>query len=109
MKSLNFNRKFKKMLIKGKKTTTLRKGYSKDILPGDIIELKVDSKPIGVAKVTKVRHLKLRDLTEEDIKKDGFKTKEELMKILRYFYGKKINDDTNFTQIEFEILKIISK
>ena len=61
---------------------------------------------LGRVKIKKISRKKLTELTDEDARRDGFKNKEELVKVLKKHYPK-IGDKTKLTMIEFEWIKRI--
>ena len=94
---------FVDLILQGKKTTTIRLGrviprYDEMIVHGG-------GRPIAKIKVKNVIVKKVRELTDEDAKKDGFSSVEELLKNLEEVYQTKINDDDLVTIIEFEVLQ----
>ena len=58
---------------------------------------------IGLAEVKEVNVKKFNEITDDDIRMDGFHDKKSLLMALRKFYGK-INEDDVFTQIIFELM-----
>ncbi|HDJ50788.1 MAG TPA: ASCH domain-containing protein [Thermoprotei archaeon] len=103
MKKLKFDDKYLGRILSGHKTTTLRLGRKEEYSPGDIVEVYVGDNFIGLAKIKDVRYVKWNELTDEEIIKDGFSSKNELKRDLIQYYGN-FSDDAEFTLIEFELI-----
>jgi len=100
MKKIMFSKEYEKKLRKGSKTSTVRLGKRKFSV-GEVVELVVNNKPIAKAMVTRVEYLKVKDLTDEQAKKDGFTSRNKLLKALKKHYPK-IKDDSVVALIEFK-------
>ena len=87
-------------ILKGSKTTTIRLGRVRTRYSEVIIHS--GGRPIAKAMITSVRHKRVRDLTDEDARKDGFKSREELVRALKEAYGS-IDPDSMVTIIEFRV------
>jgi len=91
-----------KLILEGRKVATIRLGkvrprYKEMIVHGG-------GKPLAKIEVINVVYKKVRELTDEDAKKDGFNNLDELMKHLRKVYGR-IKDDDWVTIIEFKVIQ----
>ncbi len=106
-KVINFDRKYKKKILKGEKVTTIRLGKRK-FSEGQEVVLSVEDKPFAKATVKRVEYKKLSELSEEDAKKDGFHSKKKLLKVLKQYYPK-IREDSEITVIEFENVEPLKK
>ena len=104
VKRIYFSKEYKKKILKGEKSSTIRLGKRKKYKVGDIVELIVNEKPVARAVITKIEYLKVKDLTEERAKKDGFHTKKKLLQALKRHYPR-IKDNSVITIIEFKIIK----
>jgi len=93
---------YTRLLLSGKKRATIRLG--KVIPKYDEVIIHSWGRPIAKAKITKVIYKKVRELTVEDAKKDGFSSKEELMNELRNVYGN-VKPDDLVTIIELEVIQ----
>lgn len=102
-KHIEFLGNYTKKILSGEKRATIRK-KTKKYSPGDIVYVHAGGKVLGKAIVTNVRHVKLKDITDEDARMDGFKNKEELIKALKDHYGS-IGSNDEFTIIEFKIVE----
>ena len=98
--------KYVDAIVGGFKKTTIRLGVVKPRYREVIIH--GGGKPVAKAAIVSVRYKKLRELTEEDALKDGFKTLEELMRELEDAYGR-LNPDDTVTIIEFKITERFSE
>ncbi len=103
MKCLNFKKKYKDLLIQGKKIATLRMG-EKNYRKGEIVKVVAGGKVIGKAKIIDVKQVTWQDIGKKDILMEGMKRRKDLEKELKSIYG---NFEKNeiFTQIVFEMLK----
>ncbi|MEM4588284.1 MAG: ASCH domain-containing protein [Nanopusillaceae archaeon] len=107
MKNLQFLGIYRNALISGKKRITIRI-TKPNLRKGDIFIAHCGGKVIGKFKVTNVYTKKLREITEEEAKLDGFESKERLIKELKKYYPK-IKEDTEIFVIEFEPVEIFKK
>lgn len=94
--------KYVEEIIEGRKKTTIRKGivkpkYREVILHGG-------GKPVAKVLIERVYHKKLCELTDSDALKDGFKSREELIKELKKTYSN-ISEDDWVTIIEFKVIQ----
>ncbi len=103
MKCLNFDAKYKDKLKKGEKRATLRLGIRKDFKEGEVVMIRAGDENIGLARITKIRYLKWKEVGEKEIREDGYKSKKALKRAMKKFYGD-IADETSITQICFEFL-----
>jgi hypothetical protein len=96
---------YKSRILSGDKVTTIRYGDYK-AKPGNEIYLVITPSDTAVAKVriTKVEKKKVRELTNEDAKLDGFSDVKELLRELSKIYGELYGDD-EVTIIGFEVVK----
>ena len=101
-KRINFDSEYVEAIIEGKKITTIRKGIKRYPV-GRIVELTVDNKPFAKARVDKVVVKRVRELTDEDAKKDGFDNRDELIEALKRIYGS-IKDSEFVTIVHFTLV-----
>lgn len=101
-KRINFDSEFVDAIIEGRKITTVRKGIKRYPV-GRIVELTVDNKPFAKARVDKVVVKRVGELTDDDAKKDGFNSREELIKALKRIYGN-IKDSEFVTIVHFTLV-----
>lgn len=95
--------KFAKLILEGKKTTTIRLGR---VIPKvDEVIIHSEGKPIAKVKIRNVVYKKVKELTEEDAKRDGYSSLEELIKDLMNMYNTDIKPDDEVTIIDFIITK----
>ena len=98
--------KYVDLILSGKKTATIRKGYwvpkFKEII------LHGGGQPFAVAEITDVIYKKLGELNNKDVLEDGFKNKEELVKELRKAYGD-LHEDDLVTIIKFKVKKKLTE
>jgi len=100
LKHLMFSRKYWNLLVSGRKKATIRIG-DLGLKAGDEAFIHCGGYVLGRVKIKKVTRKRLRDLTDEDAEKDGFMSKEDLVKALKRHYPN-IGGRTTLTIIEFE-------
>ncbi|GAB6101870.1 ASCH domain-containing protein [Thermococcus atlanticus] len=96
---------YKSRILRGDKVTTIRYG-DYDARPGSEVYLVIRPSDTAVAKVriTGVERKKVRELTDEDARRDGFRNIKELLRELGKIYGDLYGDD-EVTVIGFEVLR----
>ncbi len=90
-------------VLSGRKTATIRLGR-KGVKRGDIVYLAAGGRPFAKAKIVKVVEKKLKELTPEEIRKDGHGSFRELLSDLRRIYPVISPEDT-VTYIEWRIIE----
>ena len=93
---------YARLLLGGRKKATIRLG--KVIPKYDEVIIHSWGRPIAKAKIVKVVYKRIRELTNGDAWKDGFKTRDELLRELRRVYGD-FNDNDLVTVIELEVVQ----
>ncbi|HDI75637.1 MAG: ASCH domain-containing protein [Thermoprotei archaeon] len=96
--------RYVEILLKGKKKTTIRKG----IVRPKYREVFIHSggKVVAKAEIVNVKYKKVRDLSEEDARRDGFSSLQELLKELKKTYGK-ISSKDWVTIIELKVKSVL--
>jgi hypothetical protein len=94
--------KYVRDILEGRKTATIRKGivkpkYNELIVHGG-------GRPVAKIVVERVYHKRVKELTDNDALKDGFRSREELVAELRSVYPD-IKDDDWVTIIEFKVVQ----
>ncbi len=99
---LMLKKKWGELLLEGRKRATIRLG----VVRPKYEELIVHSggRPIAKVRVKSVRVKRVRDLSDEDARLDGFTSLEELLQALREAYGR-VSPDDPVTIIELELVK----
>jgi len=101
-KQLGFVIEHVKKIKSGTKTTTLRTlGSTKEFRVGDILNVNHGAEDFRL-KITKIGTKKLYALTDEDARKEGFRSIDELMEAWETTYRKNWNPDYVVRIIEFE-------
>lgn len=100
---LHFKEQYLRDVVSGKKRITIRYGRKYDVRPGNIVFLAVKGKPVAKARITSVQVKKLRDLTEHEVKMEGFKSLHALIKHLRHIYPD-IGPDSYVTVLKWKLL-----
>lgn len=109
MKTLKLNHEQAQLIATGQKTSTWRIYDDKDLSVDDEVEFldKVDPHdrrtwyPIGVAKLDAVAQKRLGDITADELREEGFETREAALNVYRHHYGKQVNEDTPIKIIHF--------
>lgn len=91
------------MILEGKKTSTIRLGY---IIPKkkEII-IHSGGRPIAKAVISEVVHKRLSELDEDDVVREGYSSKKELIKELKKIYGRRLTRDSIVTIIRFQVVE----
>lgn len=102
-KKLTFKKEYAPDIISGKKTSTVRMTSSLKV--GDEVELYAGGIWLGTAKIKGVEVKKVRKLTDEDALKDGFNSRDELVKTLKRIYRSKgLSESTEVKLIRFRLM-----
>ncbi len=103
MERINFDPEYVAAILDGKKTTTVRRGI-KSYPVGKLVELTVNNRTFALARVKKVVVKRLRELSDDDARRDGFESRSDLIAALRRIYGD-IKDDEFVTVVHFEVAR----
>jgi len=101
-----FKGKYVKQILHGEKITTVRLGIVKPKY--DEVIIHGGGRPICKAKITRVEHKMVKQLSDTDAIKDGFKNLLNLLEELEKFYGQ-LNPNDWVTIIEFKVLERLDK
>ncbi len=101
IKYLNFAKDYKGSLLSGGKLSTIRLGKKTNLKEGDLVYINCANEILGIARIKKVEFKKLKEITREDAKLDGFKSKKKLRNALKKHY-KKVSGESDVTIIQFE-------
>ncbi|HDI47183.1 MAG TPA: ASCH domain-containing protein [Candidatus Methanomethylia archaeon] len=102
-KSLRFSKEYMQAVLSGRKTSTIR--VHTKLKKGDEVDITVNGRIIGAVKILNVEKKPLKELTDEDARKDGFKDKAALLKALYKHYGK-LPRNLPVYIIDFKLLKL---
>ncbi|NAZ27462.1 MAG: ASCH domain-containing protein [Thermogladius sp.] len=97
-----FKEEYAARLIEGSKTTTIRRGIVKPRYREVILH--AGSRPIAVARVEYVYYKRLREISDDEAKRDGFENKAELVKTLKRIYPG-MREDEYVTIIGLRVVK----
>ncbi|WP_048078748.1 ASCH domain-containing protein [Desulfurococcus mucosus] len=89
-------------LLSGEKKATIRLGIVKPRYEEVIVH--AGGKPIAKARIRRVYYRRMRDLTDEEARLEGFKNRDELVEELRRLYGD-ISGDQYLTVLELEVVQ----
>ncbi len=103
MRRINFNPEYVAPILSGSKRTTVRRGRRR-YERGEVVELTVNRRPFARAKVVWSMVKRISELTDEDARRDGFLSREELLRVLRRIYGR-MEEGEFVTIIAFELLR----
>ncbi len=98
--------KYVDLILSGKKKSTIRLG--RWIPKYEEVTFHGGGRPFAIARITNVTYKKFSELTEEDAKKDGLSSLDELKNELKRVYGD-INEDDWVTIIDFEVKKRLTE
>lgn len=101
-RKLVFKEAYKEGIILGTKVTTVR--LKSDVKVGEIVDVFAGRCYLGSALVTSVEAKRVSQLSDEDAKLDGFRSREELVRELKNIYGKLITDATEVKVIKFKLI-----
>ena len=101
-KSLRFDKRYVDSILRGEKVTTIRR--TTRLKPGDVVNLVAGGEVFGGALVKDVKRVSLSGLTDEEARRDGFESKEGLVKALKRYYGRKVLEEDQLWMIEFQLL-----
>ena len=102
-KRINFDEEYVEAIRSGEKVTTVRRGI-KSYPVGRIVELTVNYRPFARARVDKVVVKRVKELSDEDARRDGFSSRDELIKALKRIYGN-INEEEFVTVVHFTVVE----
>jgi len=103
MKKLVFKLDYAGRILSGEKVTTIR--LRTNVREGDLVEVYVGHARVGRAVIKKVIRKRLSELSDEELRKDGFSSREQLLRELSKIYGRKvIESNPEVYVIEFELV-----
>ncbi len=85
LKHIEFKKKYKRKLMSGKKSCTIRKRCY--VSEGDEVLVHCGGKIIGRARITKVEEKRIDELDDDIAREEGFKSRKELVNEIRKIYG----------------------
>ncbi|MCD6559953.1 MAG: ASCH domain-containing protein [Palaeococcus sp.] len=107
MEHLKFDGRYKDALISGRKRATIRLNRV-SLNPGDEVLIHSGGYVLGFARIRRVERKKVRELTDEDAKLDGFRNRGELIRALGKHY-RNLSSEMDITLIEFELVEKFQK
>ena len=105
-----FKKEYRPLIISGRKTQTIRiwkprKGSTRSGSTALLREGQVVKSPgLGMLKIEEVAELRLNSLTREDARLDGFRTRAELLEVIRKIYKLTLADNPICCRIRFKYL-----
>ncbi len=113
----NGSRKFigRHLMVKGRYVEDILSGRKKATIRRGIVKPKYDEiivhgggRPVAKIRVVRVYYKRVYELSDEDALKDGFSSREELVRELKNVYPD-IRDDEYVTIIEFEVIQRLDR
>ena len=104
---MRFSEEYVERILEGRKVTSLRSNV-RDIKVGSIKPFTSKGTRFAKARILEVKPIKLKQLTEENAKMDGFDSLEKLLEGLKQFY-KRLTPDSNLYAVRFEVVEKIQK
>lgn len=98
---------YKSRVLRGDKVTTIRYGGDYEARPGGsevYFVLTPSDTAVAKVRITRVEKKTVRELTNEDARRDGFSDVKELLRELNRIYGE-LHGDDEVTVIGFEVVK----
>ncbi|MEM0486796.1 MAG: ASCH domain-containing protein [Sulfolobales archaeon] len=86
----------------GVKVATVRLNSSVKV--GEVVDVFAGRSYLGSAVITGVEVKKVSQLTDEDARLDGFRSRDELVRELKSIYGRSLTDSTEVKVIKFKLL-----
>ena len=107
MKTLKFKPHLIEQTLNGVKTITWRLFDDKDLRIGDNLELinSENGEKFAEAEIIDSQEKKIKDLTEDDLRKNSYRDKLQVMEVNKKYYGDKVDNDTTVKIIEFKLLQ----
>lgn len=99
MKRLSFSKDYRRLVKEGKKTQTIRYWKRPLLKKGELCR----SADIGIIEVTSVDRIELSSLSEQDAHREGFKSLNDLLRVLRRIYGVS-KEGYSFYRVRFRLL-----
>jgi len=93
-------------ILSGEKTVTWRLFDDKNLSEGDKIELVNwdTGEKFGEADIVRVDEKRLDETTDEEMKANGWESREQIVALNRTYYGDSVNGDTPVRIITFKLL-----
>jgi len=102
-KRLVFKEAYGDSITLGVKVATVRLNSSLRV--GEVVEVFAGRSYLGSAVITGVEVKKASQLTDDDARLDGFRSRDELVRELKNIYGRKFTDSTEVKVIKFKLLR----
>lgn len=99
---LVFKAAYGESIALGVKVATVR--LNSNVKVGEVVEVFAGGSYLGNAVITGVEVKKVSQLTDEDARLDGFRSREELVRELKNIYGRSLSDSTEVKVIRFKLL-----
>jgi|SRR3989344_3355557 len=109
MKTLKFKHDLVRKIIEGRKTVTWRLFDDKNLEVGDEFDLAdvSDGNIFAKAVIIDIQEKVIKDLTDEDLEKHNYTSRDKMLKSHREYYGDKVSLDTMVKIIRFKLLAIL--
>jgi len=98
---------FAEKILSGRKVTTIRLG--KVVPMSEEMIIQSGGKAIAKVRIEEVEMKRIGELTDEEARRDGFKSVRDLIKSLEKMYNVKVTKDDLVTIIRFEVIERMSQ
>jgi hypothetical protein len=98
-------REYAELVLSEAKTATIRLGVVRS--KRKQVLLHSSGKVLAELEITGVEVKRVRDLTDEDAKQDGFQDRRQLIEHLERIYGRRLREDEKVTMIRFRVARRI--
>ena len=100
---MRFNEAYVTNILMGKKTASIRSNV-RGLMSDSIIPFTANGRRFAMARIKEIRPVRFQELSEEDAKRDGFETLQELKEGLGQFY-KKLKPNSRLFAVRFEVVE----
>ncbi len=98
-------KEYAELVLSGAKTTTIRLGVVRP--KRKLVLLHSSGRVLAELEITGSEVKRVRDLTDEDARQDGFQDRRQLIEHLNRIYGRRLKDDEKVTIIRFRVARRI--
>ncbi len=105
MRHLEFDGRYARAIVSGRKRATVRLGRKPNLKPGDEILIHSGGRVIARAVVERVESKRVDELSDEDALLDGFSNRKELIDALKRHY----RDVDNDSQAHIVVFRVVKK
>ena len=100
---MRFNEAYVTNILVGKKAASIRSNV-RGLKVGSVIPFTSNGRRFAMAKIDEIRPLRFKELSEEDARRDGFETLQELREGLSQF-NKKLEPNSKLFAVRFQVVE----